>query len=149
MKFVVIATLALTTVSAGTVKLGYTCTKWDDCVTDASCTNSTPVAGGGNVLGCILTTKCGTDDEITAADNTKYKIIKDSCLKIAIGGKCTMSTGCVDKAKCGGTGEAADYLCSDETKCGTVITEKKFVCESSIRSAVSMAVAAVVVAYAL
>jgi hypothetical protein len=165
MKFAVIATLALTTVSAGTMTAGATCTKFDDCVDTNSCATIEKATGntaGAIVNICALKATCETATAVVSTEgadpSNKYTTVVGKCLikkveagaaKLAAGVKCKLSTECMDKMKCGGSGEVADYVCTDETKCGTDVSDKKVNCESAIRSAVSMAAAALVAAYAL
>jgi hypothetical protein len=160
MNFAVIATLALTTVSAvGTTANLAVCTKFDECVADNSCATLKMVAGETDATAknaCVLTTKCAGETEVVVATK-KYTIVKDKCLvkaaattaKIAIGTACKMTSECVEKAKCGGTGEASTWLCAAEASCDTDVGDKKFKCESAVRNAFSMAAAAIVAAYAL
>lgn len=159
MKFAVIAALSLATVSAGTIVNGAACTKVDDCVDKSSC--STVTKGTGNTDGvlakiCITTTLCAGETEVDGSDSKKYKISKDTCMKattttekLAAGKPCKLATDCAEKLKCGGTGEASAYVCVDETTCDKDVDSKKTVCLSALRNAMSMAVAAVAVAYAL
>jgi hypothetical protein len=164
MKFAVIATLALTTVSAGTLTAGATCTLFDECIDTNSCATVVADTGSAGKLVniCALKATCETATAVTsttgADPDNKYKTVVGKCLikkveagaaKLAAGVKCKLSTECMDKMKCGGSGEVADYVCTDETKCGTDVSDKKVNCESAIRSAVSMAAAALVAAYAL
>jgi hypothetical protein len=166
MKFAVIATLALTTVSAGSMLEGATCAKYDDCVDTNLCATlvnkSTNTAGTLKNI-CVLKAKCDAATDVTSTDGADdaakaYTTVMNKCLKkeaaagaakLGAGAKCKLSTECMDKMKCGGSGEVADYVCTDETTCGKDVADKKVNCESAIRSAVSMAAAALVAAYAL
>ena len=162
MKFSVIAAttfIASASAAVGEKKNLEECAVWNDCVTDNSCVEITKASGADGVLkyACIETTKCAAKEEITVStDNKKYDTTKDGCLKEktdaakkADGDACSKSTDCATDLKCGGNGEASAYTCLGKAKCGTKMDDKDIVCESSIRNAISMAVAAVAVAYAL
>jgi len=161
MKFAVIAALSLASVSAaGTVAAKTSCALWNDCVADNSC--ATVVADdatkGKYTKMCILTTDCEKEPvAYTGVDTNTYKTTKSTCLKettaaakTAAGAACKLSSECVDAHKCGGnTGVVTAYLCIAEATCGKEVDTKMTVCESALRNAISMAVAAVAVAYAL
>ena len=162
MKFSVIAAttfIASASAAVGEKKNLEECAVWNDCVTDNSCVAITKVTDADGVLknACILTTKCTASEVITVStDSKKYDTKKDGCLKDdsaaakkADGAKCAKSSECATDLKCGGNGEASAYMCLGKAKCGTKMDDKDVVCESSIRNAISMAVAAVAVAYAL
>jgi hypothetical protein len=72
MNYVVIATI-LSTVSSAKLALGKECSKIDDCVDDASC--SDVFSGDGSYKSmCILTSGCNdTATELDGADTKKYK----------------------------------------------------------------------------
>jgi hypothetical protein len=161
MKFAVLAALLTSAVyAAGTKEDGVECKTVDDCKNKCSKVTNTEAKSdtkGKFTMICIPEAKCDVKDSTqVGSDTASYIVTIGTCLKaaataskLAVSSKCVKSTDCAEKLKCGGTGEAATYLCLEEAKCGTEIDSKKVNCESALRNAISMAVAAVAVAYAL
>jgi hypothetical protein len=72
MNYVVIATI-LSTVSSAKLALGVACTKFDECVDDASCSAVTKKVNGDITSMCITTTDCNDDTkEPLGSDDNKY-----------------------------------------------------------------------------
>jgi hypothetical protein len=161
MKFSVIAAttlIASTSAATGDKANKAECSVWNDCVADNSCVVITKTGADGALKNaCILTTACKTATTFTVStDSKEYISTADSCLKekastdkAAAGSKCEKSEDCATDLRCGGAGESSTYLCIGKATCGEKVDDKEIMCESSIRNAISMAVAAVAVAYAL
>jgi hypothetical protein len=118
---------------------------------------------------CFAEAGCTTKAEVLGGDNKKYETTVETCLKKpaaadAAAGSVSYGEACVTTAQCktdytvatvqtdlacGAIGDSKDLTCVIKSTCGVGLGSIKMNCEGAMRNALSMAVAALAIAYSL